>query len=185
MPSEGSSSRIIFGFAISARNRQHLLFSARERHALLIETFLQAREGFGDLVDRCALLDLAAGRDQTEPQILAHGQAGDDAALLGHVSEAEMEALMRAERQQLPACEAHAACRLRHQAHHRPQCRRFAGTVAADQGDDLTPVHVQGDAVEDMACAIPGMEIVDFEQHGLSHSLHSVRDRPGGPPDCS
>jgi hypothetical protein len=152
---------------------------------LLVEALLQARKRLGDLVDRHALIDLASCRDKAETKVLAHGETGDDAALLGDVSKAETEALMGAKLQKLPARKAHATGRLGHQAHHRPQRGGLPGPVAADKGNDLAGLHMQGNAVKDVARAIPGVEILNFEQCGLSHNLHSVRDRPGGPPDCS
>ena len=49
-------------------------------------------------------------------------------------------------------------------AHDRLDRRRAADAVAAEQADDLCFIDVEGDAVQDMALAVIGLEIVDFEQ---------------------
>ena len=52
-----------------------------------------------------------------------------------------------------------------HQAHDRLDRRRAARSVSAEQADDLALADVHVDAVQDMALAIVGLEVLELEQH--------------------
>ena len=112
MPSDGSSSMISFGSRHhGAGDRQHLLLAARQRVGRLAEALLQAREGLGDAVDHLGLARAVRRGDQAEAQVLLHGQAGHDAALLGHVGEAEWKRRCVGSARMFAAVEAHRAAR--------------------------------------------------------------------------
>jgi len=70
---------------------------------------------------------------------------------------------MRGSGQDLLAFEGDAAAAAIEQPHHRFQRRRLAGAVAADQADDLATIHLERDALQDVARAVPGVQIVDAE----------------------
>ena len=48
-----------------------------------------------------------------------------------------------------------------------------ADAIAAQQTDDLAFPHVETDAVQDVALAVIGVQVTDFEHRGVGH--HSVR----------
>ena len=48
-------------------------------------------------------------------------------------------------------------------AHDRAQGRGLAHAVAAQQGHDLGVLHLQGDTLEDVAVAYPGVDVVELD----------------------
>ena len=52
----------------------------------------------------------------------------------------------------------------RHQAHDRLHRRGLAGAVAAEQGHHLALAHVEVDAVQNVALAVPGVQAADFSR---------------------
>ena len=54
------------------------------------------------------------------------------------------------------------------QAHDGLAGGRSADAVAPQQADDLAVVHIERDAMQDVALAVIGVEISDFEDHAAS-----------------
>ena len=78
-------------------------------------------------------------------------------------------ALCPEERGIFAALELHAALAASDQAHDRLQCRGLAGTVTAKQGHHLTFADVEIHAVQDVAFAVPGIQVVDAEKVLVRH----------------
>jgi hypothetical protein len=129
----------------------------------LVQSLFQARESFGNLIDHAThLAAVFTGRDP-QLQVLAHRQAGHDASLFGHVSQARMKARVRRLAEQLGTVEHHAATALGDQANHRTQGGGFARAIAAHQCDDFTSTHLQAHVLHHMAAVVPSVQFVDLE----------------------
>ncbi|MGY4313460.1 hypothetical protein ACVWW1_002763 [Bradyrhizobium sp. JR3.5] len=105
--------------AQDARNRQHLLLAARELGALAVEPLLQVGKQREDLVERQA----ARAHHRRQQQILAHVEAGENAALFGTECDAEPRNLVRRGADDLLVVEADRARALADDAHDRLQRR--------------------------------------------------------------
>jgi hypothetical protein len=119
------------------------------------------REHAEHILHRPAAADLA--RLFAKHQILPHRQRGEDVARFRDVAETPARGLMRLQPGDLFALEQDRAFR-RHVAHQRLDRRRTADAVAPEQADDLACADAKRDAVQNMALAVIGVEIVDFEQ---------------------
>src|ERR1700687_5244091 len=80
-----------------ARDREHLLFAAGERLALLVVALAKPREVGQHLFDGCAVVGLraAAGAQYSQPEVLFHAQVRQDAALFRDVGDAGPRDVMR------------------------------------------------------------------------------------------
>ena len=108
-----------------------------------------------DLVDAHA----AAGHRRRQHQVLLAGQAGEDAALLGAVADAQVGDAVRRQRDRLGAVDHDRAGAPADQAHDGLQRGGAAGAVAAQQRDHLAAVHREVDAVQDVRLAVPGVQV--------------------------
>ena len=87
--------------------------------------------------------------------------------MLGNVAEAEMRDAVARQPRDVAALELDRALR-RHFAHDRLDRRRASDTVAAQQADDFAGVDVHVDALQDVALAVVGVQVVDLEHHAAS-----------------
>jgi hypothetical protein len=146
-----------------ARDRQHLLLAARQRAGLLLDALLEPREIAEDAValgGDHALVPVGVGRDA---QILVDRQRGEGAAALGHVSDPEPHDLLGRHADQVLAGEADAAFAAHHVAD-RPERRRLARAVGAQQGGDAAFGDVEAHVVERLGLAVKGLQSLHFEQ---------------------
>jgi len=99
-------------------------------------------------------------------------RTGEDAALLRTEGDAGPRDRVGGTIDQLGALEAHGAAAAFDDAHDGLERRRLADAVAAEKGHYFTRQHVEGDAVQHVRFAVPGLEILDREQW-----LHLRHDR--------
>ena len=142
--------------AQDARHRQHLLLAARQARALAAGALLQVGEHRVDLLDAHAAL----GQRGRQQQVLFGRQAGEDAALLGAVADAQPRDAVRGhgDRSRCP-CTLIEPLRRADQAHDGAQRARAAGAVAAEQRHDLAFVDVEVHAVQHVRFAVPGVQV--------------------------
>ncbi len=150
---------------------QHLLLAAREGRGLLAAPLGEAREVRIDLLERPAARLGHLGDDE----ILLDGQAGDDAAVLGHEADPGARRLVRP----------HEVQRLARQMDlallelgiggpgDGPEGRGLAGAVAAEQRHDLPLAHGEADALHDVALVVVGVDVAAGEEGGLGCGGHA------------
>ena len=160
----------------ATRERQHLLFAARERAGCLTRTFLQARKHREDPLD--ALADMAARmRQQTaDLEVVVHAQRRKDLPPLGHLADAEITDPVAVESGDFPPLEADGA-RTRFQDS--GQCtdqRGLAGAIGTDERDDLVGGHFEAHAIERLRIAIEHGQFA-YRQHGIVLQLSSAVPR--------
>mmetsp|Transcript_3835 Transcript_3835/g.9332 ORF Transcript_3835/g.9332 Transcript_3835/m.9332 type:complete len:237 (+) Transcript_3835:425-1135(+) len=155
-----------------AAQRQHLLLATREHAGLGVLALLQAREHPVHVVEAPARR-LGATPLLAQHQVLVDGQPGEDIAVLRHIAQAQLRDVVGLAADQLGIAEPDRTLGV-DLAHDGLDHGRAAGAVAAEQGDDLAGLDGQVDAVQDVAFAVPGVEVGDVEGgggHGLLFSL--------------
>ena len=117
---------------------------------------------------------------ELEEQVLLHRQRREDAALLGAVADAHPRDLERATGDGFLAAEADRSRALLHQADDRPQGRRLAGAIAADERQQFALPHLEADTVQDAGFGVPCAQIPDLEERradrlaGRDHRLRKA-----------
>lgn len=119
-------------------------------------------------MDQCVGRPLRAAPFR-QPQVLRHGQPGEDAPVLGGVADPAPDQRVRRQRHGLLAVEADAAA-ARDEAEDAPYGRGLAGPVAAEQGGHAVADDVQADAVQDVAATDQDPQVRHVEQGLLRHS---------------
>ena len=161
-PCEGSSSMSSFGLSSSARAIASISCSPPESWRPLLD--LRSREAREQLVD--ARDGPRARALERHLQVFFDGQVGEDAAALGHVADAERgDAVGRPVGRRHGRRCARVPSRARRQAHQAAQRRGLAGAVAAEQRDDLAFAHLEADAVQDVALAVEGVQVLGLRAH--------------------
>jgi hypothetical protein len=97
-------------------------------------------------------------------QVLGHGQAREDAAPFRHQGQAVAHAVVGGNAHQVMAGVMHPAGGGMQQPSQGVQRRGLAGTVGADEGDQLTLPHAEADALHRPDAAIGDGEILHHEQ---------------------
>ena len=139
------------------RDRDHLLLAARERARALPSALLELGE---ELVHEVvARLRVALG----EAEILGHGEAGEDVAVLGHVADAAADDLMRRLARELLVREPDGAVRA-DEAEDRAERRRLADAVAAEQRGDAPFGDVEGEVLQDVRLPVVDVQVADGEE---------------------
>ena len=103
-------------------------------------------------------------RPRRHPEVLAHGQVGEDAPPARHVGDAERRHLHRRRAGDVPPVEQDLAALGRGEPGDGPQQRRLAGAVGAEHGEDLALVDVDADVEEDLGAAVGHLEADALEQ---------------------
>ena len=164
MPSDGSSRMSSQGEPTSARASARICCSPPDSvPPLAVEQAGQPRQQADHALDR-ALLGLAGVRRPGEAQILLRGQAGQDAAALRHIADAEAAALMRGPLRDVDAVDHDAAAGRRQQTHDRLQQRGLAHAVVADDAERLALAQLERDAAQHRNMAIAGVQIGDRQE---------------------
>src|SRR5699024_8427205 len=96
-------------------------------------------------------------------QVLLNTHAFENPSSLRHVHHALARNMMRGLVRNHLALQQNASADATHQARDRAQRGALAGTVAAQQGDDLALVHVQTDAAQGLDFAVIGLDGLDTE----------------------
>src|SRR4051794_24811160 len=149
-----------------APDREHLLLAARHRPALLALALLQAREQGVHAVEVLADALRVAARERAHLEVLEHGHAREDPPALGRLRDPDLGHGVARQALDLRAVEHDPSGARRHDAGDRPQRRRLAGAVRADQRDDLTLVDLERDALERLDRAVEGVDVL-HEEDGL------------------
>src|SRR5262249_14864806 len=163
-----------------ARDRKHLLLAARERPGGLASPLA---ENGKTRVDRLQIRgDPAriAAQIATHFQVFGDGHVGEQAPPLGAVGDAELENTPRARPGDVLAKEGDAACRRREQAGDCLQGRGLAGTVGADQRDELALPCFHRHPTDGLHLAVAADEPFNAEHVHLCPSLVEGHTRPGG-----
>ena len=158
--------------AQDARHGEHLLLAAGEPRAL-------ARLALGEVGKHGVDLRLGHGlatagaQARRQAQVLFGGERGEDAALFGAIAQAQVRDAVRRPGDRLLAVHHDAAGARAHQAHDGAQQSGAPGAVAAEQRDHRAARHRQVHAVQDVALAVPGVQIADLD--GGSHAVTVLR----------
>src|SRR5207248_6892839 len=96
--------------------------------------------------------------------VLLDGELAEDAGLLGEVAQAEAGALVHGELADVLAVEEDLALVGGDLAGGHAEAGGLAGAVGAEQADDLADVHVEIDAVHDLAAAVVLDQPLDFQE---------------------
>ena len=156
--------------AQDARHGQHLLLAARQAHARAGAAFAQVGEQAVDLVERHA----AWRHFRRQQQVFLAVEAGEDAALLGAVADAELGDAVRRQVHRLDAVDQHRAGAPADQPEDRFQGGGAPGAIAAEQGDHFATLHAQVHAVQDVRLAVEGLHAGQPQAlvAGFAHGCH-------------
>ena len=114
----------------------------------------EPREELEDAVLVPVLAGAGAPAQAAQHQVLGNAHAGEQAAPLGHVADAEAGDLRRAQADKVAPAVLDGPAGRRRGADDALEQRRFAGPVAAQQGDDLPLVQVERHVADDVALAV-------------------------------
>ena len=150
-----------------AGHGQHLLLAAGEIVGSRAHTRPQRREHLQDLrlaPHHAAAAGVGGACQPAEVQVLRHRHAGEQPAALRHVADAATRHVGRREAGDVLPLEDDAAGGGGNEAGDGLEQGGFAGTVAAEQGDDLALAHVERGVVEDVALAVEGVDLGDVQE---------------------
>ncbi|MNY53831.1 hypothetical protein D3C86_1896270 [compost metagenome] len=117
---------------------------------------MQVGEHVVDLGQRHAAAQGA--HDWRKQQVFFARQAGEDAAFLGAIADAQVGDLVGGQVDGLGAMDAHRAFAGSGQAQNGSQGRGASGAIAAQQRDDLALPDAHIHAVQDMRFPVPGLQ---------------------------
>src|SRR6185437_13189127 len=159
-----------------AADGQHLLFAARKRRGLLLAAFLQPREGLEDTFE--ILCDLAARAPQisAQLQVLAHAHVLEHFAPFGHLHQAAPHDFIRRLAPDRLAVEEDLSGAGLDQMRDGVERGALARAVAAQQGHDGAPGHLQRHVVQGLDGAIRGADAAQLK-HGFMHGQPPCPDR--------
>src|SRR3954453_12876057 len=115
------------------------------------------------LEDPCQRPVTRAGAAGESGQILAHGKAWENAALLRHKTEAKPSERIRRQRGDITPVVADASGPRMQVAHHRENGRGLAGAVSPQQADHFALAYRERYAMQDVAVAVIGVDILQLE----------------------
>ncbi len=107
-------------------------------------------------------------------QVFLDAERGEDAAFLGAERDPQARDLARLHSDDLGALEPDRALTLAQNAHDRQQGRGLSRAIAAQKRHHLAFGHVEFDAVQNVAFAIPAIEIA-HRQHGARRPARTFR----------
>ena len=149
-----------------ARDRHHLLLTARERAGALLRALAQLGE---ELVHEVVASGAVSLR---QLQVLAHGQAGEHVPVLRDVADAEADDLVRRHPGQLLLLEPRRPARL-DQAEEGAERRRLADAVPAEQRGDAALRHRERDPLQDVRAREVHVQVRDLDQRPPAVLGHS------------
>ena len=161
-----------------AGDGQHLLLAARQRATGLRATLGETREIGEGLVQQLLLLLLGdAVAIEAGAQVLHHSEQLEDAPVLRHVTDAEAGELVRRHACDGLALEQDFALARIDQPHDGLERGALADAVAAQQPDHLAGTDLQRDAVQDVALAVEGVDVLDGHEglHRCLRRTHVLR----------
>ena len=128
------------------------------------KAFLQAREQVQDLVQLFLIVGLAA-EEAAHHQVFFHSQAGKHPATFRHHGNALAHDARSVLADQLFTLVADAATARLGRAAEGHQQGRLAGTVGADQGDNLTLTDFDVDVMQRLNLAVEGGNVLEIQHH--------------------
>src|SRR3989440_7103633 len=147
-----------------AGDGQHLLLASGEGAANLVEALPDPGEERQDVFqvapDPVPILTPVG----PQAEIVSHAHSVEDASPLGYVTDAQAHDLVRWEARDVPASQPHLSLRRWRQPGDRTKGGRLAGTIAADEGPDLSLLDAEGDALKRMDPAVVGVDGIDLEE---------------------
>src|SRR4029077_9601806 len=146
-------------------HRQHLLLAARHDAGSGIRARREVREHLQHIVEP-PFAGLARVL-YAEHQVLTYREAWKNIAVLRNVSKAEMGDAKARKPGDVSPLEPDGSLR-GYLAHDRLDRRRTSNTVPAQQAYDFAGIDPQIDALEDMALAIIGVQVLDLEHQAAS-----------------
>src|SRR5246127_1658010 len=112
----------------ASRNREHLLFAAREGVAGLLEPFFKARKARKDVI---LTLGIALAL-QSNIEVFQHCQVGKNSPALRDVADALARYFMRMAAREIDTVEFNHPATARRKSHDRAQGRRLAHPISAE-----------------------------------------------------
>src|SRR5689334_4463761 len=161
--------------AQDARERQHLLLTARQVRPLAVAPLAQVGKHLVDLLER----QTARCQRRRQKQVLFRREARVDATVLRAIAHPEACDAVRGESDRFLSINGHRARAAANEAEQGTQRRGAAGAVAAEKRHDLSLLDVAGDTVQHVRLAVVGMQIGDA-QRGRAHA-----DVPAGAGSCA
>ena len=158
-----------------ATDRQHLLLAAGERPGELFRTLFQTRK---ELIDA---RDVRWNTGAILPCVGPHHQIVEDdhsrkeASALRGVADPDAHDIVRRHRGDVLSIEDDASGRGVVETRDRPQRRGLAGSVRADQRDDLSGIDAEGDAAEGLDPSVEDVDARDIQKG------HASAASPGTP----
>ncbi len=154
-------------------NRQHLLLAARQRAALLPRAVAQDGKQPMHAIEIARDGHRVAAAVRAHLQVLAHGQAREDATTLGHVRQPARHHLVRGQRADVAALELEQRAATAQDARDAAKGAALARTVGADQAHDLAAMHLQAHLMQHIHGSVARRQILHL-QHGLAHPSSSL-----------
>src|SRR5260221_8847481 len=158
----------------SAADRQHLLLAAGQGSRELAAAFGKHRQPFEDTLDIVFPIAPAGLGHRAHFEIFHHRERWKDLASFGDMGDAKMGALRRPDGQEVGIFECDRAGACAYYSGNGLEKRGLAGTVRSDDGDELTPVDLDRDAVPNADCRIAGGQPFNAEHAPAIF----CRDRP-------
>src|SRR5579884_921747 len=146
----------------AAGQGQHLLLAAAERARKLVPALPQHREQLVGGV-QAHLLIAPGPQEGAGADVLLHGHGGEDGLGVGHEAQPAPGPGMDRQAPEFAARESDVALGSRPQAHDRLQGRGLAHAVVADEADPLATPDLEGDALDDVAAPVVGVEVAQLE----------------------
>ncbi len=157
-----------------AADRQHLLLAARERAGDLGDALVEPGEQREDALEIARDHRRVAARVGAHHEVLAHAQAIEDAAALGHVCDAALDHHVRRHARERLIVQRERAPRRHEQSRDRAERRRLPRAVVAEQRHDLALADLEPHALERGDLAVGDVDVVKA-QHW---PLRAARDTP-------
>ncbi len=143
----------------AARHRQHLLFAAGERAALLLMRSLQTGKETQTVLHAAVDLGAVVDREGAHLQVFLDGQRGEDAAAFRDMAHAGLHDQVRVHVGDVLVLQDDFALLWMDQAGDGAQGGAFAGAVGADEGDDLAFLDVQRDPLQGMDAPVVAVNV--------------------------
>ena len=158
-----------------ATHREHLLLTAAQGSRLLSLTLLQPGKEVVHELERRAIGPL---RVRAQDEIALQGHRREQVPLGRDVGDPRTRDAVGGTAGQILPVEEDPALHRREQPGDRPEERRLARAVRADDRDRLAGANLDVDAVDDALAEVPGRQPGDLKQRGPARG---TRRRPAGP----
>ena len=149
------------------RDRELLLLTARQLRAGAIEVATEGGKALAHLLDVGLGCLAIRARRRADPQVLADREATEDPAILGHERDAQTQDCVRRAADYRPSLEQDVTRGRPEGAGDRPQGRRLARTVVADEADELALGDLERQMLHRRTAAVVHRHVTELEQAAL------------------